>query len=192
MAKKYEFQPDRPYSTWLNKLQLTRLQRKQALKWCLYALVLILLSVVQDVILCRVRFFGGTTDLVPCGIFMISILEGTNRGCVFALVSSILYLLSGVSPGPHVLVVITVLAVLVSALRQAYLRPGLPAMLLSTLLAMAAYEMSIFAICLLLGQVTSGRLGSFLVPAALSVVVVVPVYPVAKAIGAIGGEAWKE
>ena len=192
MAKKYEFQPDRPYSTWLNKFQLTRLQRKQALKWCLYALVLILLSVVQDVILCRVRFFGGTTDLVPCGIFIISILEGTNRGCVFALVSSILYLLSGVSPGPHVLVVITVLAVLVSALRQAYLRPGLPAMLLSTLLAMAAYEMSIFAICLLLGQVTSGRLGSFLVPAALSVVVVVPVYPVAKAIGAIGGEAWKE
>ena len=192
MAKKYEFQPDRPYSTWLNKLQLTRLQRKQALKWCLYALVLILLSVVQDVILCRVRFFGGTTDLVPCGIFIISILEGTNRGCVFALVSSILYLLSGVSPGPHVLVVITVLAVLVSALRQAYLRPGLPAMLLSTLLAMAAYEMSIFAICLLLGQVTSGRLGSFLVPAALSVVVVVPVYPVVKAIGAIGGEAWKE
>ena len=117
MAKKHEFQPDRPYSTWLNKLQLTRLQRKQALKWSLYALVLLILSVVQDVILCRVRFFGGTTDLVPCGIFLICILEGTDRGCIFALVASTLFLLSGVSPGPHVLVLITVLAVLVSALR---------------------------------------------------------------------------
>lgn len=192
MAKKYEFQPDRPYSTWLNKLQLTRLQRKQVLKWCLYALVLIFLSVVQDVILCRVRFFGGTTNLVPCGIFIISILEGTSRGSVFALVASTLYLLSGVAPGPYVVVLITVLAVLVSALRQAYLRPGLLACLLSTLLAMAAYEISLFAICLLLGQVTPGRLGSFLVPAVFSVVVVFPVYPVVKAIGAIGGEAWKE
>ena len=32
MAKKYEFQPDRHYSTWLNKLQLNRLQHKQVLK----------------------------------------------------------------------------------------------------------------------------------------------------------------
>lgn len=192
MAKKHEFQPDRPYSTWLNKLQLTRLQRKQALKWSLYALVLLILSVVQDVILCRVRFFGGTTDLVPCGIFLICILEGTDRGCIFALVASTLFLLSGVSPGPHVLVLITVLAVLASALRQAYLHPSLPAMMLSTLLAMTVYELSIFCVCLLLGQVTAGRFWRFLVPAALSLVVVPLVYPVAKAIGTIGGEAWKE
>ena len=192
MAKKHEFQPDRPYSTWLNKLQLTRLQRKQALKWSLYALVLLILSVVQDVILCRVRFFGGTTDLVPCGIFLICILEGTDRGCIFALVASTLFLLSGVSPGPHVLVLITVLAVLVSALRQTYLHPPLPAMMLSTLLAMTVYELSIFCVCLLLGQVTVSRFGHFLVPAVLSLVVVPLIYPVAKAIGTIGGEAWKE
>ena len=27
MAKKYEFQPDKPYSSWLNKLQLTKLHK---------------------------------------------------------------------------------------------------------------------------------------------------------------------
>ena len=42
MAKKYEFQPDKPYSTWLSKLQLTRQQKLQVLKWGLYALLLIL------------------------------------------------------------------------------------------------------------------------------------------------------
>ena len=75
MAKKYEFQPDRPYATWLNKLQLTPQQQKQVLKWVLYALVLIVLSVAQDVVLSRFRLYGGTSDLVPCGIFIICIME---------------------------------------------------------------------------------------------------------------------
>lgn len=192
MAKKYEFQPDKPYATWLSKLQLTKLQQKQVLKWSLYALVLIVLSVVQDVIMCRFRLFGGTTDLVPCGIFMICIFEGTNQGSVFALVASILYLLSGVAPGPHVIVLITFLAVLAAALRQAYLRQNLPAVILTVALAMILYELSIFALCLLLGQVTADRLVRFLISAALSLVAVPIIYPTVKAIGAIGGEAWKE
>ena len=192
MAKKYEFQPDRPYSTWLNKLQLTRQQQKQVLKWGLYALLLITLSVLQDVVLCRIRLFGGTTDLVPCGIFIICVLEGTQNSCIFALVSAFLYLLSGASPGPHALLLITVLAVLASALRQTYLRPGLPATLLTVIVAMLLYELAIFAFCLLLGQVTVDRLAAFLMPAGLSVVVVPLVYPIAKAISAIGGTAWRE
>jgi len=192
MAKKYEFQPDKPYSSWLNKLQLTPQQRKQVLKWSLYALLLIILSVLQDVVLCRARLFGGTTDLVPCGIFIICILEGTQQSCIFALVSAFLYLLSGSSPGPHVLVLITVLAMLAAAIRQTYLRPSLLATLLATLFAMALYELAIFAFCLLLGQVTADRLVAFLVPAGLSVVVVPFVYPIAKAISTIGGTAWKE
>ena len=192
MAKKYEFQPDKPYSTWLNKLQLTRQQRIQALKWCLYALVMVVLSVVQDVVLCRFRIFGGTTDLVPCGIFIICTLEGTQKGCIFALTAAFLYLLSGVAPGPHVLVLITVLAMLAAALRQAYLRQGFPATLLCTALAMAAYELCIFAFCLLLGLVTIGRLSSFVVAAVLSLVAVPIVYPIVKAIGTIGGNLWNE
>lgn len=192
MAKKYEFQPDKPYSTWLNKLQLTQQQQKQVLKWCLYALLLIVLSVVQDVILCRFRFLGGTTDLVPCGIFIICILEGTQRGSIFALTASFLYLLSGSSPGPHVLVLITVLAVLVTALRQTYLHPGFPAALLCTALAMAAYELAVFCFCLLLGYATSDRFISFMMPSLLSLAAVPVVYPLAKAIQAIGGNLWKE
>ena len=79
MAKKYEFQPDKPYSSWLSKLQLTPQQRRQLLKWFLYALVLLVLSVLQDVVLCRLRFFGGTSDLVPCGILVAS----CRRNCLY-------------------------------------------------------------------------------------------------------------
>lgn len=192
MAKKYEFQPDKPYATWLSKLQLTRLQQKQALKWALYALVLVVLSVVQDVVLSRFRLYGGTSDLVPCGIFIICIMEGTQPGCIFALVASALYLLAGFAPGPHVLVLVTVLAVVTAALRQTYLRQGFFATLLCTTLAMVAYEMAIFAFCLLLEYVTADRAMAFLVSAVTSLAIVPFVYPVAKAIGRIGGEVWKE
>ena len=192
MAKKYDFQPDRPYATWLSKLQLTRLQQKQVLKWVLYALILLVLSLVQDVVLCRFRLFGGTSDLVPCGIFIISMLEGTQNGSVFALAASGFYLLSGSSPGPHVLVLITVLAVVASALRQTYLHPRFPAMLLCVAAAMVLYELAVFGFCLLLGQVTAIRLESFLVAAFASLAAVPIVYPIAKAISRIGGESWKE
>ena len=192
MAKKYEFQPDRPYSTWLSKLQLTRQQQKQALKWFLYALVIVVLSVAQDVVLCRFRFFGGTTDLVPCGIFIICTLEGAQKGCIFALAAAVFYLLSGVAPGPHVLVLITMPAMLVAALRQAYLRQGFPATLLCTALAMAIYELCVFGFCLLLGLVSVARYSGFVVAAVLSLVAVPIVYPIAKAIGTIGGNLWNE
>lgn len=192
MAKKYEFQPDKPYATWLSKLQLTRQQQKQVLKWTLYALILLVLSLAQDVVLCRFRLYGGTTELVPCGIFIISIMEGTQKGSVFSLIAACFYLLSGSAPGPHVLVLITVMAVFTAALRQTYLHPRFPAVLMCTALAMIVYELGIFGLCLLLGQVTVDRYMTFLVPAVTSLAAVPFVYPLAKVIGRIGGETWKE
>ena len=192
MAKKYEFQPDKPYSSWLSKLQLTKQQRRQALKWCLYALMLVISSVLQDVVLCRLRFLGGTFDLVPCGIFLICVLEGSQKGGVFALAASYLYLLSGTAPGPHGIVLITVIAILAAIFRQSYLHQGFPAALLCTVLAMTLYELAIFGFCLLLGRTTPERFVSFLVPILLSVATVPIIYPIANAIAATGGEAWKE
>ena len=192
MAKKYEFQPDKPYSNWMSKLQLTKLQQKQVLKWALYTLLLVLLSVVQDVILCRLRIFGGTTDLVPCGIFLICALEGCHSGSLFALLASIGYLFSGSAPGPQILVLITVLGVLTAAIRQTYLQPGLRSAMLCTLLAMVLYELCVFAFCLLLGQVTGSRLTAFLISAVLSPLTVPVLYLIMRPIMAIGGRSWKE
>ena len=192
MAKKYEFQPDKPYSSWLNKLRLTKLQQKQALKWGLYALLLVLVSVVQDVILCRLRIWGGTTDLVPCCIFLICALEGSHSGSLFALLASVGFLSSGSAPGPQILVLITVLGVLIAAVRQTYLQPGLRSAMLCCLLAMVVYELAIFAFCLLLGQVTAGRISAFLVSAVLSPLAVPVLYLLTRPIEAIGGRSWKD
>ena len=192
MAKKYEFQPDKPYSNWLNKLRLTRYQQKQVLKWGLYALLLVLVSVVQDVILCRMRLWGATTELVPCCIFLICILEGSQNGSVFALAGAFFYLASGSSPGPQVLILIVLPAILFAILRQTYLRPGILSALLCTLLAMVVYEALVFAFCLLLGYTALSYFSSFMVSALLSPIAVPFLYPIAKPIGAIGGRSWKE
>ena len=71
MAKRPEFKPDKPRVGLLSKLYLTQKQRKSILKWALYALVLLVLSLVQDVLLCKLNIFGATTELVPVGIFLI-------------------------------------------------------------------------------------------------------------------------
>ena len=192
MAKKYEFRPDSDHKTLLQRLFMTPQQRRNALKWILYALLLVLLSVLQDVILTPMRLFGASTDLVPCAIIMICITEGTQSSCVFALISSLLYLFSGTAPGPYAMVFITLLSILVSAFRQGYLRKGFAAAMLCTGSAMLIYELALFVIGLFLKLTTAGRFFSFILVSLFSTAVAPVLYWLAKAINAIGGESWKE
>ena len=192
MAKKYEFKPDRPYSGFWGKLLLTRLQRRALLKWCLYALSLLVLSVLQDVLLCRVSIFGATTELVPCGIFLICILEGAEGGAVFTLLSAWIYLYTGTPAGPYCIVFITAIGLGVSVFRQAYLQRGFGTAILCVCVCMVVYELATFGIGLFLGQTYGYRILGFLITAVSSVLVVPVLYPVFLRIQAIGGEIWRE
>lgn len=192
MAKKYEFKPDKPRGGLFHRFHLSYQQRRELLKWGLYALALLVLSVLQDVIVCRLRIFGATTDLVPCGIFLICILEGTERGCVFTLAASLVYLFSGTAPGPYAMVLLTFLAVLVSALRQAYLQKGFGAAMLCTGLGLLVYELALFVIGLFLQLTVPDRLIGFVITAAMTLVAAPVLYVLMRAIGTVGGEAWKE
>ena len=192
MAKQYDFKPDKPRSSWLSKLYLTALQRKAILKWSLYGLSLLILSVLQDVILCRFRLFGATTELVPCAIFLICVLSGTEQGSIFALISSALYLFSGTAPGPYSMVFITFLAILVSILRQGFLQKGFAAAMLCTALATVVYVLLNFVIGVFLGLAPLERILGACITAGLSLLPAPVLYPVFLSIGSIGGEAWKE
>ena len=67
--RKYEFKPDRGEGT-LKKLYLTPIQRKRLLKWGAVSLVLVVLSLLQDVVLCRIQISGSTFDMAVCGILL--------------------------------------------------------------------------------------------------------------------------
>ena len=192
MAKKHEFKPDKPANGLLSKLFLTQKQRKSVLKWTLYGLVLLALSVLQDVLLCRFRLFGATTELVPCGIFLICLLEGLERGCIFSLCAACVYLFSGSAAGNYSIVFITALSVGVTAFRQNFLRKSFDAAMLCTAAAMILYELAVFFIGLFLGMTTFGRIGSHCLTALLTLIAAPVLYPLVHTISTIGGEAWKE
>lgn len=192
MAKKNEFRPDRPHANWLSKLYLTPQQRKNLLKWVLYGLALLVLSLVQDVILSGVRIFGASTDLVPCGIFLICLLEGSHTGSVFTLVASCLFVFSGSAPGNYCIVLITFLAIAVTLFRQAFLQKGFFTTVLCGSLGVIAYELLLFVIGAVLEYTLWGRFPAFFLTGVLSTLVLPILYPICTAIGAIGGSLWKE
>lgn len=190
--RKYEFRPDRTDSGILNKLYLTKKQRLSILKWLLYSLILVLLSVLQDVILSRVHLFGATTDLVPCAVILICILEGSENSCIFALAAACTYLFSGTAPGHYCIPFLTFLALGAAIFRQSFLRKGFSATMLCLTAATILYEMLVFATGVLLGNTTLSRYGIFLLTGLLSLIAAPILYPIALSIGKIGGETWKD
>lgn len=190
--KKYEFRPDTPDNDILGKLLLTKTQRQSVLRWSLFSLVCLACLIVQDVVMSRVSIFGSTTDLVPCCILAICVLQGTEASCGFALGASIVYQLSGSAPGAYCIPLLTALAIFAAIFRQSYLRKGFGALLVCVALALFLYELGLLGINVFLRLTTADRVNRFLVTA-LSTLVVVPVlYPVLLSIGKIGGETWKE
>ncbi len=192
MAKKNEFRPDKIGRSFLEKLHLTQHQRQELLKWSLYALLLLALSVLQDVLLSNFRVFGASTDLVPCYIVLICLTEGAERGSVFTLIASLLFLFSGSAPGFYTVPILTGLAVGVTIFQQTFLRRQFSTVLLCTAAALLVYELAVFGIGLVLEQTLFRRIGGFCLTAGMSLLTVPVLYPAVKAIGRIGGELWKE
>ena len=192
MGRQKDFKPDREGTGLLAKLFITQKQRKSIYKWALYSFVLLLLSVLQDVVLCRFRLFGATTDLVPCAIVLICALEGAEGGSVFTLIASLLYYFSGTAPGPYCIVFLTVFSLGVSIFRQAYLQSGFGAAIVCVLTGSLAYELGVFLIGLFLGYTIPRRWLAPFITTGLTLVAVPALYPLLLRIEAIGGQTWKE
>lgn len=190
--KKYEFQPDRPTSSIWDKLYLTTRQRAALLRWVLYGVVLLVLCLIQDVILCRLSLFGGTTDLVPGAILMLCVILGAERGCWFSLIAALLYKFSSSGPGYYVIAMLPLLGIGAALFRQVFLHKSLSANFLCAGFAILVYEMALFAINLATGYTAAFRWASFLTTGILTVVCSFALYPLLTAIERIGGESWSE
>ena len=192
MAKKYDFRPDRTGTSDLGKLYITKKQRLKVLKWTLFALCCLVLLIVQDVLMSRLRFFGATTDLVACSILMICLLSGAESGGVFTAAAAFIWVFSGSAPGIYSAVLLTALGIFLSIFRQMYLRKGYGATMFCTGLALLGYEMAVFVVGVLLGVTQLDRAGNFLMTALVTGLTMPLMYPVLNAISKIGGETWKE
>ena len=190
--RKYEFRPDPTGFDWASKLLLTPKQRRSLFKWLLYSLVCVAGLVLQDSMLSRLRFLGGGFELAPALIILICVLEGCENGSVFALIGSMLYVLSGSGQDRYCIVLLTLAAVLAAAFRQSYLRRGVGSALICVGGAMVLYELSLFAAGLFQGLTYGGRWGVFVMTGLVSTLAAGILYKPLKYIGTIGGNLWKE
>lgn len=192
MAKNREFRPDREGTGQLHKLWPTPKQQLGALRWLLYGGICLVGLLMQDVLLYRVNVLGGCTDVVPCLILMVAMMQGVENGSVFALVMSVLYYFSGSSAGFYVIPLVTAVTVFAAIFRQAFLRRGFFALLLCGALGMLLYELGLFGISLFLKLTVVSRAGAAVMTALVSLLTVPVAYPLLLAIGKLGGDTWKE
>lgn len=188
--RKYDFQPDRPQTDLLDKLYLTKKQRLGLLKWSLHALVVLVLSLIQDVILCHMDILGATTDLVPGAVFTLCVLLGSERGCIFTLVAAALFQFSGSAPGVYVIALIPFIAITLSALQQTLLRKGKGSDLLTAAIAVLIYEFAVFGISVGIGETSLFRVYSAAVTGVMTVICSIGLYFLFTAIEKIGGNPW--
>ena len=189
---KFEFRPDRSGSSFFSRLLPTKKQRQKLLKWSLYSLLLLMLSLLQDVLMSRVSILGATTDLVPCCIMLVCLLEGAQKSSIFCVLAALFFVASGSAPGYYVLPVITVMAMVITMFRQGYLARSMGTIFVCLAVAVVGYEMTVFAIEYLTGNTLLGRINAFWLKALLSLAAAPLIYPFAAAIEKIGGETWKE
>lgn len=188
----YEFKPDPKGTNFFKKLYLTQVQRMRLLKWGLYGLLCLFLLVIQDSMLSSFRIFGSTTDLAAAIIILIAIHEGMEKGGMFALVASLVYWCSGSAPGPYSIAYITFLTIGASYIRQSFWRRSFGSTGLCTIVIIYIYELAIFGTGIFQGLTIWARLGVFLNAALMSCIAMVPMYPVVRFIGKIGGDSWIE
>lgn len=190
--KTQDFKPDANPATFAKTARLTRLQKQQLGKWGLYAAVLVLCQVVQDVIMSQFRLFGATTDLTVCAIVLIALLEGAERGSLFLLIASVLYYFSGTAPTPYTVGLITFLGTGACLLRQGLLHRSRGSIVLCGGVTLVAYELGLYVVGVMSGLTLWTRLPVFLFTGLYSALCLIPMYnPVCK-ISMIGGESWRE
>ena len=187
-----DFKPDVNPSTFAKTARLSRQQKQEILKWFLYSMTFLAALVVQDVIMSQLRLFGATTDLPVCVLLLIAMLEGTQVGSLFLLVSSTVYYFTGSSPGPYSVGILTVLGVITVMLRQMYLHRSKGSMVACTGIALVAYEIGVFISGLATGRTILPRFPVFVFTGLYSALALIPLYSVLERISIIGGNTWKE
>lgn len=190
--RKHEFRPDKVKTDFLGKLYLTPQQRRRLLRWLLFVILLTAVSVLQDVVLCRMQLWGATTDLVPLTIILICVQVGADRGAIFSLIAAMLFKFSGSAPGYYSMALIPVLALVAAMLRQSYFRQSFRSTMLCVTGAIVIYEMCLFVCGLVFLNTTPQRVLRFLTTGLLSAAMCPFLYPITKAIDKIGEKSWTD
>lgn len=179
-------------TTLMGKLYITRIQRQKLLKWGLYALVFLVLLVLQDSVLSRLHPLEGSIQPVSAMILLVCVLETPEAAGGFALATGLFWCLSGAELGSASVLLLPAIGMTLSAFRMANLRGRFSSAFLCCGAGLLAHDGLRFLLALFLGYTRTTYLPAAAVTWAVSWMLSALLYLPAKSIGKIGGQTWTE
>ncbi len=171
----------------LDKLYITPRQWLHILRWSLYSLLFLLAMMTQTVVLGNRPIFGITPDLIPVVITCVCVAEGPQKGGWFALLTSLLWFLSGADYGSVSIAILTVLPVMGSILCRSVLNNRFLPCLLVNFLTLLLLHSIIFFFKFLINGMAGALFVQKLLPCVLISLIAQPiVYLLVKKIHQIG------
>lgn len=160
---------------------------RKYLMWGLYALLFLLVMLVQEVALGRQRFFGTKVNLLPMTIALIAMHLGHEVGGLFGLLAGTFWCMTGADDGSAAILTWTVVGIAAGYVCDAVLsRRFLPALGLS-LAALLFHEGAVFILNVLLADAAWSMGLWVLVTAGLSLLACPVLYLLCRAIGKVVG-----
>ena len=158
------------------------------LMWAFFALLYLLVMLVQTTLFGRVRLFGVKLNLMPIAIVCIAMQVGHEAGGLFGLIAGFSWYAAGADDAALAMVSFTVFGILAGWLcDNLFRRRFLPAAFLS-LLALLLHEGARFVLKFYLGGANPRLILWVPVIAGLSMLVSPVIYLLAKVIGKVGGD----
>ena len=162
---------------------------RNILMWVLYALLFLLVMLVQNTVFGRVRFCGVKLNLLPVAVVCIALRTGHEAGGFFGLLAALVWYASGADDGSMSIVTFTVTGILSGWLcDNLFSRRFLPALLLS-LGALLFHEGALFAVKFYLGSAPAELIRWVPITAGLSLLSCPVIYLLAKLFGKAGDPA---
>lgn len=160
---------------------------KTALMWGLYAILFLLVLVIQSVFLGRVRVLGGKFDLLPMVIVCIALWTGHEKAALFGLIAALVWQMAGAEDGIVAIVTYPLTAALAGWLFDSWLPRGFLPCLLLCLVACLCQQCLVFLLKYYVEGISLSLALRIPVTAALSCLAVPVLYGLSKAIGKVGG-----
>ncbi len=162
---------------------------KNALMWALYAVLFLLIMVVQTVVFGRARFMSTKLSLIPVVIACVAMYNGAENGGAFALAAGTFWCLSGADGGGLLIVLCTVCAVGAGYLCDRIFNRNLISSLMMSFASLAVCQVTLFALKCYLGQSGADGLLPLAYQIALSMLACPPLTLAAWAIRKVGDKA---
>lgn len=171
----------------LDKLYITPRQWLHILRWSLYSLLFLFAMMTQTVVLGNRQIFGIIPDFIPIVITCVCVKEGPQRGGWFALITSLVWFLSGADYGSVSIALLTVLPVTAGLLCHSVLTNRFLPCLLVNFLVLFLQHSIIFLFKFLIDGMAASLFVQKLLPCVLISLIAQPIiYFLVKKIHLIG------